>query len=185
LNKCDKVDKTKAVVTRSAISAINPEITVLMAEFGAVDWADYHLALSAAPRSKRTRIEDEHHRINDEVKDLMAEAVSQGHPHFHEEEDALGYESYGCVLGDLSFDRSALEAFFRKLNESNFGIGEIVRAKGIFRLGDRGILMELASGEFSFQPMGQLKESKISVIGKGLKREMISAALERCVAKED
>ncbi|MGB5617228.1 MAG: GTP-binding protein, partial [Desulfobacterales bacterium] len=62
LNKCDKVDKTKAMVTRSAISAINPEITVLMAEFGAVDWADYHLALSAAPRSKRTRIEDEHER---------------------------------------------------------------------------------------------------------------------------
>lgn len=112
LNKCDKVDKTKVMVTRSAISAINPEITVLMAEFGAVDWGDYHLALSAAPRSKRTRIEDEHHRINDEVKDLMAEAVSQEHPHFHEEEDALGYESYGCVFGDLSFDRGALEAFF-------------------------------------------------------------------------
>jgi G3E family GTPase len=185
LNKCDKVDKTKVMVTRSAISAINPEITVLMAEFGAVDWGDYHLALSSAPRSKRTRIEDEHHRINDEVKDLMAEAVSQEHPHFHEEEDALGYESYGCVFGDLSFDRGALEAFFRELNEPNSGIGEIVRAKGIFRLGDRGILMELASGEFSFQPMGQLKESKISIIGKKLKREMISAALERCVAKED
>lgn len=185
LNKCDKVDKTKVMVTRSAISAINPEITVLMAEFGAVDWGDYHLALSAAPRSKRTRIEDEHYRINDEVKDLMAEAVSQEHPHFHEEEDALGYESYGCVFGDLSFDRGALEAFFRELNKPNSGIGEIVRAKGIFRLGDRGILMELASGEFSFQPMGLLKESKISVIGKGLKREMISAALERCVAKED
>jgi len=185
LNKCDKVDKTKAVVTRSAISAINPEVTVLMAEFGAVDWADYHLALSAAPRSKRTRIEDEHNQVKDEAKNLMSEAVSRGHPHFHEEEDALGYESYGCVFGDLSFDRSALEAFFRELNEPNFGISEIVRAKGIFRLGDRGILMELASGEFSFQPMGQLKESKISIIGKELNREMIGAALERCVAKED
>jgi G3E family GTPase len=185
LNKCDKVDKTKAVVTRSAISAINPEVTVLMAEFGAVDWADYHLALSAAPRSKRTRIEDEHNQVKDEAKNLMSEAVSRGHPHFHEEEDALGYESYGCVFGDLSFDRSALEAFFRELNEPNFGISEIVRAKGIFRLGDRGVLMELASGEFSFQPMRQLKESKISIIGKNLNREMIGAALERCVAKED
>jgi G3E family GTPase len=165
LNKCDKVDKTKAVVTRSAISAINPEITVLMAEFGAVDWADYHLALSAAPRSKRTRLENEHNQAKNEVKNLMSEAVGQGHPHFHEEEDALGYESYGCVFEGLSFDRSALEAFFRELNEPYFGIGEIVRAKGIFRVGDRGILMELASDEFSFQPMGQLKESKISIIG--------------------
>jgi G3E family GTPase len=82
----------------------------------------------------------------------------------------------------LSFDRNALEAFFQELNETNSGIGEIVRAKGIFRLGDRGILMELASGEFSSQPMGQLKESKVSIIGKEINREKISAALERCVA---
>ncbi|MDZ7580587.1 MAG: GTP-binding protein [Deltaproteobacteria bacterium] len=182
LNKCDKVNKTKAMVTRSAISAINPEITVLMAEFGAVDWAEYHLALSAAPRSKRTRIEDEHGRTRDEAVNMMTDADGKKHPHFHEEEDALGYESYGCVFKDLSFNRSALEAFFRKLIEPNSGIGEIVRAKGIFRLGDRGILMELASGEVSFQPMGQLKESKVSIIGKALNREKIGAALERCVA---
>jgi G3E family GTPase len=182
LNKCDKVNKTKAMVTRSAISAINPEITVLMAEFGAVDWAEYHLALSAAPRSKRTRIEDEHGRTRHEAVNMMTDADGKKHPHFHEEEDALGYESYGCVFKDLSFDRSALEAFFRELNEPNSGIGEIVRAKGIFRLGDYGILMELASGEVSFQPMGQLKESKVSIIGKELDREKIGAALERCVA---
>jgi G3E family GTPase len=182
LNKCDKVDKTKAMVTRSAISAINPEITVLMSEFGAVDWADYHVALSAAPRSKRIRTKDEYDRDHDEVENLMTETDSEGHPHLHEAEDALGYESYGCVFGDLSFDRSALEAFFRQLNTPDTGIGAIVRAKGIFRLGDRGILMEIASGEFSFQPMGQLKESKVSIIGRDLNREMIGAALERCVA---
>jgi G3E family GTPase len=185
LNKCDKVDKTKAMVIRSAISAINPEITVLTAEFGAVDWADYHLALSSAPRSHRIRIEDDNDRVHDAVENSTAEADNQILPHFHEEEDALGYESYGRVLGDLSFDRNALEAFFGELNESNSGIGEIVRAKGIFRLGDRGILMELASGEFSFQPMGKVKESKVSIIGKALNREKIAAALERCVNGED
>jgi G3E family GTPase len=182
LNKCDKVDKTKAMVTRSAISAINPDRTVLMAEFGAVDWADYHTALSAAPRSQRTRIEVDHDRAHDDVEHAIAEAGSEGHPHFHEEEDALGYESYGLVLGDLSFDRDALEAFFGELNKPNSGIGEIVRAKGVFRLGERGILMELASGEFSSQPMGQLKESKVSIIGRALNREKIAAAFERCVA---
>jgi G3E family GTPase len=112
----------------------------------------------------------------------MAETDSEGHPHFIEEQDALGYESYGRVFGDLSFDRNALEAFFRELNEPNSEIGEIVRAKGIFRLGDRGILMELASGEFSSQPMGPLQESKVSIIGKALDREKIAAALEECVA---
>jgi G3E family GTPase len=182
LNKCDKVDKTKAMLIRSAISAINPEITVLMTEFGAADWADYHLALSAAPRSQRIRSGDDHDRAHADVENLMAEADSEGHPHFHEEQDALGYESYGRVFGDLSFDRNALEAFFRELNEPNSEIGEIVRAKGIFRLGERGILMELASGEYSSQPMGQLKESKVSIIGKKLNREKIAAALEGCVA---
>jgi G3E family GTPase len=185
LNKCDKVDKTKAMLTRSAISAINPDITVLMAEFGAVDWADYHLALSAAPRSQRTRIEENHDRTHGDVENVIVEAGSEGHPHFQEEEDALGYESYGCVFGNLSFDRDALEVFFRELNETNSGIGEIVRAKGIFRLGERGILMELASGEYSSQPMGQLKESKVSIIGKKINRVKIAAALERCVAGED
>jgi len=155
---------------------------VLTAEFGAVDWGDYHLALSAAPRSKKSSIGEINHPANDADHSITAEAVGEGLPHFHEEEDGLGYESYGCVFGGLSFDRNALEAFFKKLNGANSGLGEIVRAKGIFRLGDRGVLMELASGEFSFQPMGKLKESKVSIIGKDLNRAMIGAALERCVA---
>jgi hypothetical protein len=33
--------------------------------------------------------------------------------------------------------------------------------------------------------MGQLKESKVSIIGKALNREKIATALERCVAGED
>jgi hypothetical protein len=63
-------------------------------------------------------------------------------------------------------------------------MGEIVRAKGLFRIGDRYILMELASGEFSSQPIGEFNQSKVSIIGKGLDREMLSAALERCVSGE-
>jgi hypothetical protein len=41
--------------------------------------------------------------------------------------------------------------------------------------------MELASAEFSSQPISRSGESKISIIGRGLDREMITAALERCV----
>ena len=60
-------------------------------------------------------------------------------------------------------------------------MGEIVRAKGVFRIGEKYILMELASAEFSSQPINRSGESKISIIGRGLDREMITAALERCV----
>jgi G3E family GTPase len=64
-------------------------------------------------------------------------------------------------------------------------MGDIVRAKGIFRIGDRYILMELASGEFSSQPINRSGESKISVIGRELDREMIKTALDRCVEKRE
>ena len=105
-----------------------------------------------------------------------------GRFHFHEEQDALGYESYGCVFEDVSFDPQALETLFLALNAPESSLGQIVRAKGIFRTGAKGVLMELASGEFSSQPMGPLQQSKVSIIGKELKREQIGAALQGCAA---
>jgi G3E family GTPase len=189
LNKCDRVDKRKAMVIQGAISAINPEMTVLMTEFGAVDWAEYQFALSTASGSGRevwkekehiTHIAEavgENHLPHDEGRDL--------HTHFHENEDALGYESFGCLYDDISFDRGTLEDFFQELKVPRSKMGEIVRAKGIFRIGDRYILMELASGEFSSQPINRSGESKISVIGRELDREMIKTALDRCVEKRE
>lgn len=56
LNKCDKVDKRKASVTQGAISAINPDIIVLMTEFGAVDWGEYQFALATAPEIGRAHV---------------------------------------------------------------------------------------------------------------------------------
>lgn len=167
LNKCDKVEKRKAMLTRSAIAAINPDITVLTAEFGAVDRAEYQLALSAVSRSAHG----------------TATLHDRRPFHFHEEEDALGYESFGRVFPDRSFHPDRLEAFFQAMNGKEAEMGDIVRAKGIFRIGDKGLLMELASGELSSQPTGQVKESKASIIGKGLNRDKISAALEQCATE--
>jgi G3E family GTPase len=115
-------------------------------------------------------------------------AHAEGHgldTHFHENEDALGYESFGCVYTEISFDRGTLEDFFQELNASQSKMGEIVRAKGVFQIGTRYILMELASGEFSSQPISRSAESKISVIGRGLDRETIRTALDRCVQKKE
>lgn len=178
LNKCDRVDKRKAMVTQGAILAINPEMTVLMTEFGAVDWAEYQFALSTAPLSKEDVWKEEDHLAQ------ITATGGESHPHLHEEEDALGYESFGSVYGDLSFDQGRLEGFFQELNASKSGMGEVVRAKGIFRVGDRWTLMELASGEFSSQPVRNSNESKVSIIGQGLDREMIRAALDQCIEKK-
>jgi G3E family GTPase len=179
LNKCDRVDKRKAMVTQGALSAINPEMTVLMTEFGAVDWAEYQFALSTAPLSKEDVWKEEDHLAQ------ITAAGGESHPHLHEEEDALGYESFGCIYGDLSFDQGRLEGLFQELNASKSGMGEVVRAKGIFRVRDKWTLMELASGEFSSQPVGNSNKSKVSIIGQGLDREMIRAALDQCVVKKE
>jgi G3E family GTPase len=184
LNKCDKVDKRKAMVIQGAILAINPEMTVLMTEFGAVDWAEYQFALSTAPRSEKDIRKKEDFHAQHVEEEFLTEAGHVKHPHFQEEEDALGYESFGCVYEDTSFDQSSLETFFQELNATKSKMGEIVRAKGIFRIGDKGMLMELASGEFSSQPIGEFNQSKVSIIGTGLNREMIGAALEQCLLGE-
>jgi len=178
LNKCDRVDKRNAMVTQGALSSINPEMTVLMTEFGAVDWAEYQFALSTAPLSKEDVWKEEDHLAQ------ITAAGGVSHPHLHEDKDALGYESFGCVYGDLSFDQGRLEGLFQELNASKSGMGEVVRAKGIFRVGDKWTLMELASGEFSSQPVGNSNESKVSIIGQGLDRKTIRAALDQCVEKK-
>lgn len=165
LNKCDRVKKRKAQVIRSAISAINPEITILMTEYGAVDWAEYRLALSTVVS------EDRHH--HHETEDH----------HHHEEEDELGYKSFGCLFGSQSFDYEALERFFQKLNVSDSRMGSIVRAKGVFQIGDKWLLMELASGEFSSQPLKQSDQSKVTIIGNNLNQEMITDSLNQCVSR--
>jgi len=192
LNKCDRVDKRKAMVTQGALSAINPEMTVLMTEFGAVDWAEYQFALSTAPSSGRRVGEKDTTHMGGEGEGRPVhhheEHSHEGgglHVHFNEAEDELGYESFGCVYHEESFDQWALEALFERLKASNSGMGEIVRAKGIFRVADGWMLMELASGEFSSQPLRPSTGTKISIIGKGLDRELIGAAVKGCISAEN
>ncbi len=166
LNKCDKVETKKTHVIRSAISAINPQITIMTTEYGIVDWAEYKQALSTIPPRNMAS----HHNDN------------KTHSHKHEEKDELGYKSFGRVYDKQSFDNEALEKFFRQLDTYESKMGEIVRAKGIFRIGEKWLLIELASREISFQPIKQANQSKISIIGKNLNQEMITGALNRCMS---
>ena len=164
LNKCDRVDKRKAQVIRSALAAINPQISILMTEYGKVDWAEYQLALSTVP-SKEIG--------------LRNETQTPFLP--HEEKEELGYNAFGRVYDNQSFYDKALETFFLELNASDSIMGKIVRAKGVFQLGGKCLLMELASGEFSSQPIKQSNQSKISIIGNDLNSKMIADALNRCL----
>lgn len=177
LNKCDRVDRRRAMLTRDAIAAINPDAVVLMTEFGAVDWSQYQMALSSSPGVRRSQGKP----------NSTAEGETQEEEHglkllrLHEERDALGYESFGLVYEDLSFDQGLLEDLFHRLNSSE--LGEVVRAKGIFRVGGKWMLLELASGEYSSQPVRQAQQSKVSIIGRKLNRRDIGIILDRCIQR--
>jgi len=95
----------------------------------------------------------------------------------------LGFESFGFEYSEDYFSQERLEEFFRKLNMGGANLGEIVRAKGIFRLLKGWMLMELASGEYSCQPIGKAVGSKVSIIGKNINRPLIQDALDQCISK--
>ena len=164
LNKCDRVNKKKAQVIRSAISAINPNAAIMMTEYGAVDWADYRQALSAAS----SQIFSQH-------------LENHSDDHNHEGDDELGYKSFGCIYNKESFEGKSLETFFQRLNSPESDMGDIVRAKGIFRIGSKWKLIEIASGEISSQPVKQSDQSKVTIIGNDLNSERITESLNRCM----
>lgn len=177
LNKCDRVDKRKAMLVRDAISAINPEATVISTEFGEVDWGQYQLALSTPLGSSSIP----------EQKAIFAEPPQEAEEgegfrliHLQDQADALGYESFGLIYDDINFDEKSLFGFFQRLQTDD--LGEVVRAKGIFLIGNKSVLMDLASGELSSQSVPKAERSRVSIIGRKLNRKEIGALLELCAS---
>lgn len=164
LNKCDRADKRSAQLIRSAVSAINPRITVMMTEFGRVDWAEYRQALSTVPS-----------------KEMFNPRGIQPHYHHHREPDELGYQSFGKIFSTETFNEQGLETFFQELVNPDSRMGRIVRAKGIFRVKDKWVLMELASGDISSQPMKESQESRVSIIGTDLNQELLTKSFSQCI----
>ena len=178
LNKCDRVDRTRARLIRDAIASIHPEVVVLTTEFGNVEWAEYRAALSVAPSPRDARPPSGREGAGEE--DLSAPGDT-GLP-LDPESQGMGLESVGYVFEGLSFDPEALRALYADLARPGSGLGRVVRAKGIFRTGERSVLMELASGEVSVQPLAPALRSRVSIIGRDLNREGIAHVLDRCVS---
>jgi G3E family GTPase len=178
LNKCDRIAKMRSELIRAALVAIQPEVTVLTTEFGVVDWADYQAALRGRQWGMFTGL-----KLTDRVASDSPGAGGIGASGTRGDEAGLGYESYGKRLGDDTFERQAIEGFFRRLVGAGSEMGDVVRAKGVFRTAQAWVLIELSSGEVSSQTIRPCDQSKLSVIGRGLDREAIDAAVERCVAE--
>jgi G3E family GTPase len=189
LNKCDRVDKQRALLIRSALSSINPDVLVLPTEFGAVEWEEYAHALSGGFAGKPQNNAKLHRRAPGAPEkpdappqpvELEAVGAELHIPHFQETEAALGYQALGHVYEDTIFDPEKLRKLFDDLNTPNSDFGEIVRAKGIFCIGEKWMALEQASGAISTQPMRPSQQSKCTIIGKNLNKQAIQDALDGC-----
>jgi G3E family GTPase len=184
------VDKRTAMLTQSAISSINPDVLVLPTEFASVDWDEYRQALSNinfAGLSKPGKPPPDQSDQPPAGESIPADFAHDPKdnliphiPHFKETENALGYESFGSIYENKIFDFEKLEKFFQSLNTPESGFGEIVRAKGVFCIGEKWIVMEQASGDISSQPIRPFQQSKVTIIGKYLNRLSLGKELSLC-----
>ena len=211
LNKCDRVKMHKALLMRSAISAINPDITVFMTRFGAVDWPDYRYALASLPKGERTGGDVSSETVNERGVPIHStvekarndlhhsgkgdnrhhSAGDDGHHHHDDPYPAdpkdnpfSGYESFSLMVEHSSFDQEKVETLFQQLSEAESAFGQIVRAKGIFQVGNKWRVIELASAEISSQPIRPSQQSKIAIIGKELDRNRLRDAINGCLNKK-
>lgn len=191
LNKCDRVKPQQALLIRSAISAINPDITVFSTSFGAVDWQDYRYALASVSQKGTAPEALSPETMTDTGLSIRStsEKVDQpslsGNQAFNivdlEENPFAEYVSCSLIIEHRSFNQQKLETLFQQLCDAESGFGQIVRAKGIFQVGDKWRTIELASGAISSQPIRPSQQSKITIIGKELNSNRLKEAIYRCL----
>lgn len=200
LNKCDRVKKHKALLTRSAIIAINPEITVFMTRFGEVDWQDYRYTLGSLPKEALSSVDglsetrkEAGVQIHLSVQETQNSSPhpkgnENGHNHHNNlhpsdpnENPFSEYETFSLTFEQGAFHLEKVETFFQQLCASGETYGKVVRAKGIFQFGDNWRVIELASEEVISQPIRSSQQSRIVVIGKRLDRNRISDAINGCL----
>ncbi|MCB2187851.1 MAG: GTP-binding protein [Deltaproteobacteria bacterium] len=171
LNKCDLVTPKRAGLIEASLVSLSPASPILKTEFGRLDWREYHGLLAA-------RAQADQHALGAEHEDEPEHDHAPG-PEHHHEEDALGYSSFGQRFPGLEFLPPALESFFQDLAAGS--LGEVVRAKGIFRTGEDWLLWELASGNLSHETVAPQAESLVSIIGRDLDTSRLKDQIFRAV----
>jgi len=77
-----------------------------------------------------------------------------------------------------SFDKQKLLEFFQGLEKRDYGL--ILRAKGVFRVEEGYILVNMVPGQFAISPIS-IAPSKVVFIGKELLQEELSRAILSCI----
>lgn len=176
INKCDKVSSDEVEKIKEFIKHVNGTGQILLASFGRV--LDNNISDRKACAEGATcgeTVLNEHEHEHEHVHEHEHE-----HEHHHEHEQPLKkYEQFSRTSGG-TFDSARLRNFFEQINNERFG--PVDRAKGIFRLSDKWVRIDLASREISEVVLDRsFKSSKVMVIGTKLKKESLKEEFNSCL----
>jgi len=160
LNKVDRVKPLTTDLIRDAIASINPQVRIIPTMYANVDLKVLEEALGSVTTQFHEPLEAETVSL---IEDLSP---------FHD------YEVFSLAL-DLTFNKESLRLFFEELKEQT--MGEVERAKGIFRVLEGWAVFQLASGEVSTELRNSFERSGVTIIGKGLKKDLITKRIQECV----
>lgn len=161
INKCDKVSSGEIERIQEFIKNVNSSGQIFLTTFGRV--------------------------LNNVISDRKAYARKSrrgnGHHHEHEHELPLKkYEQFSKTSSGI-FDPDRLRNLFALIKDERFG--PVDRAKGIFRLTDSWVRIDLASREISEVVLEQdFNSSKIMVIGTNLEKDILKKEFNSCLAKQ-
>jgi G3E family GTPase len=169
LNKIDRVKPTMRSLLIDSIKEINPGVNVYPTSFARLDKSLLEQVLGI-PRREDEEIgsvsQPEESHVPGELKE-----------HVHDHGLADEFESFGRRYSD-SFSQPRLESFFQTLKNGRYGT--VVRAKGVFRLSEAWIKLELASGEVRVEQAPTGECSAVSIIGRDIAPEAMDHALAGC-----
>lgn len=159
INKCDLVTGAEIAKIRETISQLNNRATILLTEFCRIGLEQ----LDAPPASAGAD--------HDGGADIL-----RRHDYIP---DTPPYQSFSRQVPG-TFSREALRGFFSEMVHS--GSGEIIRAKGFFKLKDGWARFDFLPGQAHESDLpGDFDESRIIVIGHKLDTIKLAQKLYRCL----
>lgn len=94
------------------------------------------------------------------------------------EEGHVHFDSYSAIDREHYFDELQLRQVFTELGNGTFG--NILRAKGIFRIPGKALLIEFVFGEVSVQELPIGENSRWAIIGKNIDEDRIAETIKAC-----
>lgn len=181
INKIDLVEEKVVADIMSLVTQLNKQARVIVTSYGIITVDDFlWIPQNGEHEHEQEEVYEEHIHEHEHMhdEDLAGEILHQ-HERMEYIPSIQDIESYNLECDD-SFHAHEFNLFLNSLLGKEFG--EVLRAKGIIHLIERGwVLFNLASGYVTMTPMEKAQPmGKMFIAGRHLQQELLLAQLEKC-----